>query len=278
MSYKFPEVPILLYPSLVEQVGVEAAVLMSLYQQQWQRIQSLSSGNTSSELVLSRSQWISICRFWEEDTLAQLTSELVEHGLLDATYARDGRVSIRCIESADQADNSYMQEPAEELVEMVSRLPVIEDIPEAPAQPEQAKQVLPAETYDTPYYPDTEVNTYPVSNSGPAPTFGGSIGWARKAHQLRTGQSDELQAKFRQEEQLRQQLQPMELGWQPSQIFMHFYPGIIFLFSLHIVVWMNLCSTGWIRIVKKPTGIRSFSVGSKGNGFANRPMKAANNG
>jgi len=224
MSYKFPEAPILLYPSLAEQVGVEAAVLMSLYQQQWQRIQSLSSGNASSELVLSRSQWLSICRFWEEDILAQLTSELVEHGLLDATYARDGRVSIRCIESAEQVEHAPMQEPAEELVEMVSRLPVIEAVPEMPAQAEPAKQTLPAETCDTPYYPDAEVNTDPVINPGPAPTFGGSIGWARKAHQLRTGQSDELQAKFRQEEQLRQQLKPMELGWQPSQNFYALLP------------------------------------------------------
>ncbi len=227
MSYKFPETPILLYPSLAEIVGVEAAALMSLYQQHWQRMQSISGTKHTSELILSRSQWLSLCRFWDEDTAAQLTSVLVEHGLVDATYAPDGRVSIRCI--GDDVAEEAVAEPEEELVEVVRRLPVVETVEEVPEyQASQASTPVPtpAETsaYDTPYYPDTGETPDKVSNPGPAPTFGGSIGWARKAQQLQSGQGDELQAKFRQQEQLRKQLQPMELGWQPSQNFYALLP------------------------------------------------------
>lgn len=227
MSYKFPESPILLYPSLAERVGVEAAVLMSLYQQQWQRMQSLSGTNPTSELILSRSQWLSLAKFWDEDTLAQLTSVLVQHGLVDATYAPDGRVSIRCLDAEAETGTAIQPEveEAEELVEIVRRLPVVETVEEVPSHLDShSGQPVESEPYDTPYYPDTSVNTEPVSNPGPAPTFGGSIGWARKAQQLRAGHSDELQAKFRQQEQLRKQLQPMELGWQPSQNFYALLP------------------------------------------------------
>ncbi|MGH1461512.1 MAG: DnaT-like ssDNA-binding domain-containing protein [Neptuniibacter sp.] len=245
MSYQFPEAPILLYPSLAEKVGVEAAVLMSLYQQQWQRMRALTGASASSELFMSRSQWLSLSTFWDEEILAQLTNILVEHGLIDATYAPDGRVSIRCIES----DGENLEGLQTEEIEIVSRLPVVDEvevvevsvISEAPAQPvsEHTGQEHGLLQDDTPYYPDSEpsisqnhstqrdstlIDSTQSPRLGPAPTFGGSIGWARKAQQMSSGHDDELQAKFHQEEQLRKQLQPMALGWQPSQNFYALLP------------------------------------------------------
>lgn len=224
MSFEFPETPILLYPSLAELVGVEAAVLMSLYQQQKERLDSLSGTKTRFQLILSREQWLNLARFWDEDALALHTNTLVEHRLIEATYAPDGRVTIQWVD--DKAPEPYA--PMEEQVEVVSRLPVVESVPTSqdPYEVYAAEQTTASE--DTPYYPDSKLTdqstqTY-ASNPGPAPTFGGSIGWARKAQQVRDGQSDELQAKFFQQEQLRKQLHSMELGWQPSQNFYALLP------------------------------------------------------
>jgi len=223
MSFKFPESPILLYPSLAESVGVEAAVLMSLYQQQWQRIQSLPGTNPASELLLSRTQWLSLCRFWDEEGLARLTNILVEQRLIEATHSPDGRVSIRCIEANEFTNTEPVEDISEELVEMVCRLPVVDA--KAPAlSSQQASKSETTESHDTPYYPDAEISTSGVSKPGPAPTFGGSIGWARKGQQVESGQPDELQARFRQEEQLRRQLHSMNLDWQPSQNFYQLLP------------------------------------------------------
>ncbi len=232
MSYHFPETPILLYPSLAETVGVEAAVLMTLYQQQAQRLEALSTSGSKPELILSAQQWLQLGRFWDEENLAQLTNTLVEAGFIDATFAHDGRVRIRFSESgrADTEVFEQVEEVVEEPeIEMVSRLPVVEAVP--PAPPVEAYSSEPYTAQDTPYYPDTPNQPVPPPsreqrqpNPGPAPTFGGSIGWARKAQQIRSGQGDELQAKFFQQEQLKKQLQAMDLGWQPSQNFYALLP------------------------------------------------------
>lgn len=265
MSFQFPEAPLLLYPSLIEQVGAEAAVLLTLYQQQLERIKPLSQA-AGPELVLARQQWLALGRFWSEEHLAQLTSQLVESGLIDARFMPDGRVSIcrvnAVVSTEYEADTQWQKTAASideyvqpegvlgDEVEVVSRLPVIEDIPPAPplqsyqeqnnyqehspasasapyAEQRQERRQAQSDTLDTPYYPDNEQLSEPRAvpvNPGPAPTFGGSIGWARKAQDMREGRQDELQAKFFQQEQLKRQLQSMELGWQPSQNFYALLP------------------------------------------------------
>ncbi|PIE25116.1 MAG: hypothetical protein CSA60_02080 [Neptuniibacter caesariensis] len=214
MNYQFPETPILLYPSLAKALGVEAAVLMTLYHQQFERMQG---GNP--ELVFSREQWLALGQFWEEEQLAQLTSQLVAMGYIDAAFAYDGRVQIQLL-AQDQEPPPEGAVSAE--VEIVSRLPVVEAVP-APAQsePDYASANYP-EAQDTPYYPDESAQQKTpetVANPGPAPTFGGSIGWARKGRQ-----GDELQALFQQHEQRNKQLHGMELGWQPSANFYALLP------------------------------------------------------
>jgi len=230
MNYTFPEAPILLYPSLINELGVEAAVLFTIYHQ---HLRSVAADTQVDEMILSHSQWLALAPFWNEESLAQLTSYLVSEAYIDASFANDGRVRIR-LGSVDSQEN----EPETSEVEMVSRLPVVEDIP-APTPVETASYAEPEymesryaaddfpEAQDTPYYPDAapeeaNVNTTTYqnrpgidmqnSNPGPAPTFGGSIGWAKKVRQ-----GDELQALFQQHEQRNKQLHGMELGWQPSQ-------------------------------------------------------------
>ncbi|WP_286237360.1 DnaT-like ssDNA-binding domain-containing protein [Neptuniibacter halophilus] len=220
MSYTFPETPVLLYPSMARELGVEAAVLLSLYHQQAERLPGFPA--EEPELIFSHAQWLTLGQFWEEEQLAQLTNVLVEAGIIEAAFMHDGRVQIRFV-----ADGAVTEAEPETELEMVSRLPVVEAVPSAPpppppvAEPATYTQEAYPELQDTPYYPDT-APVQPAQSAprpGPAPTFGGSIGWAR-----RTRQGDELQALFRQHEQRNKQMHPMELGWQPSENFYALLP------------------------------------------------------
>ncbi len=232
MSYLLPESPILLFPSLAKEVGLEAAVLCALYQQQ------LPGNDLAAELQLSHSQWLALGQFWDEEQLAQLTSILVTYGILEASFASDGSVVIAFNPKSEEFESEALViEPEEELEEepeQVSRLPVMEALPEqTPEQLYQQSQY--PELQDTPYYPDAgqsvpaasmppqqpvhQPAATPTPNPGPAPTFGGSIGWARKARQ-----GDELHALFQQHEQRNKQLKPMALGWQPSENFFAILP------------------------------------------------------
>lgn len=252
MSYVFSETPILLYPSLIKEVGVEAAVLLTLYHQRAERLQNVTE-NKAPELIFSREQWLALGEFWDEERLAQLTSELVSADIIDAAFANDGRVRIRFLITNENSAEAIDDAPEGD-VEIVSRLPVMETIPapveESPVEEEpteqrfsqsrfeeqshpQAQPAPPSypqdqhpDMIDTPYYPDQVPTGRPqnIPNPGPAPTFGGSIGWARKAQQVNNGRSDELQVCFNKQEQRKKQLQGMELNWQPSENFYALLP------------------------------------------------------
>ena len=211
MNYSFPETPIVLYPSLIHKVGVEAAVLLTIYQQ---RLQLENLNNATSEFILSRQQWLLLAPYWDEERLAQLTSLLVAEEYVDVAFSQDGRVRVTFLPVKEDGADSTSD------VEMVSRLPVVEERAIAPPQKftnedHYVESQSIESQQDTPYYPDAAVSTYQTTstpNAGPAPTFGGSIGWAKKVRQ-----GDELQPLFQQPEQRNKQLHGMELGWQPSE-------------------------------------------------------------
>lgn len=218
MSYSFPESPILLYPSLAKRLGVEAAVLLTLYHKRFERVAGFGS-DEQPELIFSKEQWLSLGQFWDEEQLAQLTNLLVGEGMIDAAFASDGRVRIIMLAPDSEGDDLPV---ADADVEIVARLPVVEVLPERVVPPSDVLNHTAPEVQDTPYYPDPPVSqpqsTY-NSNPGPAPTFGGSIGWAKKNRQ-----GDELQALFQQHEKRNKQLHAMELGWQPSENFFALLP------------------------------------------------------
>jgi len=186
MSFQFPEAPLLLYPSLIEALGVDGALLLTLYHQQAQGHQSWQ---------MEHAEWMQLARFWEEDRVAQLTSMLVEQGYIDAEFCSSGGICVSLMPA-----ETTSEPPVTEAPEVVSRLPVFE---RCPPSPEPAPE---------PVRPQRV-------GQGPAPTFGGSIGWARK-----TRQGDELHALFQQHETRNQQLHPMSLGWQPSDNFFALLP------------------------------------------------------
>lgn len=217
MSFDFPEIPIPLYPSLAEEVGVEGAVLLTLYYQQLQRLQGHSQKG-SAELILSREQWVALGRFWDEEQLAELTSVLVSQGYIDASFSHDGRVTVQWLGNTQKNQEALEVSQPQVSQPQVSSLPVMDDVP--PPPPEYGYY---PEEQDTPYYPDAPAPvSHPVENhpqSGPAPTFGGSIGWARKPRR-----GDELHTLFQQREAQNQQLHSMALGWQPSESFFALLP------------------------------------------------------
>lgn len=194
MSFQFPEAPLLLYPSLIEALGVDGALLLTLYHQQ-------ARGRHTWQM--DQSEWIELARFWEEDRVAQLTSMLVEQGYIDAEFCPAGGIRVSMLSAQDVAvDDDLTDQMVDEAPEVVSRLPVFERCPPAPEP-----------------VPEPQPARLNQSGQGPAPTFGGSIGWARK-----TRQGDELHALFQQHETRNQQLHPMSIGWQPSDNFFALLP------------------------------------------------------
>ncbi|WP_051560509.1 DnaT-like ssDNA-binding domain-containing protein [Marinobacterium jannaschii] len=105
-------------------------------------------------------------------------------------------------------------------VEPVDRLPVVEEPPQFMQPVHQVRQ---------PRYPDEMPAVPPpaeplVPGRGPAPTFGGSTGWARNRQANRARTSDELQEIFQQREVRNQQLHAIFVGWQPSESFFALLP------------------------------------------------------
>ncbi|TCK07370.1 DnaT-like ssDNA-binding domain-containing protein [Marinobacterium mangrovicola] len=202
MSFSFPEKPLLIYPSLARQVGVEPALLLGLYHEAIER-NGMTDERGRGELVLSRSQWLALADFWDEPQLRSLSEKLVEHGLIEISWGAAGNLRVRLgsAHSSAQADPRPQQQvprPAERQAvphTEVRHIPVVDEPPPAPRPARQ---------------------TNLARQKGPAPTFGGSIGWRRH--------KDELEEIFEQAEQRNQKLQAMFIGWQPSDLFHQMLP------------------------------------------------------
>lgn len=156
-----------------------------------------------------------------EVTSVQSTVTVVD---VDKTMDRDDELSVDEAESFVQSTDSVLPPLAaaasfeNESQGMTSAVA----FPSATIKPEaleaaspSAMQILPV--YDAPPAPAArslprmeQSNT--LKGRGPAPTFGGSIGWKKRS-------SDELQQVFAQQEELNKQLHSMTMNWLPSQMF-----------------------------------------------------------
>lgn len=92
------------------------------------------------------------------------------------------------------AANHHKEQQAE--LQRIARLPIVDAPPPYPRRP------LPSRNN--------------MRDRGPAPAFGGSIGWKR--------QKDELEQLFDRHEERNQQLHMMHLGWKPSDMFFSILP------------------------------------------------------
>jgi hypothetical protein len=193
MSDWLPEAPLLFYPSLAHRLGSDEALLLYIYTDHG-RLAGMRADDGCVECILPRSRWLQLASFWSEERLRAATESLARQGCLQVNFSRGGSVRLRLLPQPPAASpppaggGEHQPTPAD-----VQRLPVYDAPPPSPA-PRQSM----------------------MQRKGPAPTFGGSIGWRRH--------KDELQEIFEQAEERHQQLQPMALGWKPSDRFYALLP------------------------------------------------------
>lgn len=184
-----PEAPVPFYPSLARELGSDEALLLSIYAD-YARHAGMHGEDGSVECILPHSRWLQLADFWTEQRLRTVTDSLARQGCLRVSLNPGGSVRLCLLpRPARCRDEVRAPETAEPPAPPVRQLPI----------------------HDTPPPPRPPRGDSMIRQRGPAPTFGGSIGWRRH--------EDELQAIFKQAEQRNQQLQPMQLGWQPSDLF-----------------------------------------------------------
>ncbi len=195
-----PEAPVLFYPSLARELGSDEALLLTIYAD-YARHAGMHADDGSVECILPHSRWLKLADFWSEARLRTATESLASQGCLHASLNQGGSVRLRLLPRPDTA-------PATQPSPMQAAQPSPLERP----QPADMPPVQQLPVYDSPPPRPTRVQPQTMmQRKGPAPTFGGSIGWRRH--------KDELQAIFEQAEERNQQLQPMQLGWQPSDMF-----------------------------------------------------------
>ncbi len=251
MGFCFPERPVLFYPSLARTIGADEALLLALYHEQVQ-LRGAPDVEGYPSCILHRQDWLMLADFWDEERLAITTNSLVDQGYVQAAFGQSGAVRISVVDQAAPDMTPAMptprvepplQEPqlqASQLQEPPTQAPQTQSSqtqahaarpastphpatwpagdPYAPATPPARVQTLPV--VDQP--PARSVYQAPPQVRGPAPTFGGSIGWSKSRPQPGAGnvfasQLDEI-------EQKNQKLHSMFLGWRPSQILFEMLP------------------------------------------------------
>lgn len=214
MSYSYPEKPLLVYPSLACQLGVEPALLLGLYTE-IAHYDGIPSSQGEPEILLAHSRWQALAPFWDENRLRELTEVLVKARRIDVQWGNGSlRIRLKLLDDAvntgsqpqpqpqpQQAPEPEVSAEVEEPAEDIRHIPVVDAPPPRPRHEPQ---------------PQSRRDGNLVRQMGPAPTFGGSIGWRRN--------KDELQALFEQKEIQNQRLQPMQVGWQPSEMFYQLLP------------------------------------------------------
>ena len=187
MSDWLPEAPLLFYPSLAHRLGSDEALLLYIYTD-YARLAGMKADDGCVECIMPHSRWLQLASFWSEERLRTATESLEKQGCLQTNLGQGGSVRLRLLPQASVEVTSPARTEPPETTPPMQALPVYDTPPPRPAGRETMMQ-----------------------RKGPAPTFGGSIGWRRH--------KDELQAIFEQAEERNQQLQSMYLGWEPSDMF-----------------------------------------------------------
>ncbi|MFT5706291.1 MAG: hypothetical protein ACI9ES_000563 [Oceanospirillaceae bacterium] len=241
----FPEIPLLVYPSLARRYGVEEALLFYICKQLFNSHSILSANNdsdfyskgiasiVSKQVIIDLNNWVLVTQIWDKEKLEQLCNSLRRQNLM-AIVIQNNTVAITDMESSSN-DSSEITSVANSpsLNDSLAKNTERKNVNKSTQEPVNyltrdvaSTQILPV--YDVPPAPpvmplprrrESEVVAQPVINNttvlkgiGPAPSFGGSTGWKK-----RTG--DALHTLFDQQEVLNKQLQSMSMNWKPSAMF-----------------------------------------------------------
>ncbi len=204
MSKLFPEQPILFYPSLACRFGTEEAILLSVYYQ-YACHHGVINAQEQAQFILRRREWQALSPFFDEDKLAQLTSSLVDQGVLEALFQANGSIRVTLLDvgadfvvGVNVQSAEPMREPRAEVRLDPERLAGVRRSPEAASIRSSICMPEPTIAHAAPS----------MIVRGPAPSFGGSTGWAKP--------KDDLQLLFERQEQHHQQLKEITPNWQPQ--------------------------------------------------------------
>jgi len=227
MTNLLPEKPLLFYPSLARKLGSDEALLLFQLTEQ-ASIGGIQDKFSVTSMTLSQPQWRSLADFWDAQRQMNAANSLARQGVLEIQTGQAGTVTLRLkpvVEPAQTASESDIQPPVAPVApvmqtsrqeRMNDRLHPRENAVVATSS-DPALQTLPVFERPPPrQQPQAHSQTNLARQKGPAPTFGGSLGWRR--------QKDELQNIFEQHEERNQRLQSMHLGWQPSEAFHELLP------------------------------------------------------
>ncbi len=231
----FPENPVLFYPSLAKRFGAEEAILLSIY-----HLYAQSHGNITGEgasyFLCRRAEWLQLAEFWDESELSRITASLVEQGVIETLFNANGSVQVsfslhvpaelgkkaalRPAKAAPAARGSARAAVEKRLSRLANRprtpatgvprvVPVSRFSPAGTpsASLPVSKVQVSEEVVSAPGSRDRCVATT-LSQRGPAPSFGGSTGWARKP--------DDLQKLFAEQETQRRLLHEISPDWRPN--------------------------------------------------------------
>lgn len=198
MAFRFPEKPLLFYPSLARQIGTDEALLLGLYHEYLQQ-HGLPDKAGRLAAVIAHPEWLALADFWDEERLAMTTNSLVEQQMIHAAFGHGGAIRITDLNSEPVPVTAPIQQTAPVSVQ---ELPVVEQPPERSEIARRVHQAQPA-------------------TRGPAPTFGGSIGWSRQRQSPAQG---EFASRLNEIEEKNQKLHTMFLGWRPSQMLFDMLP------------------------------------------------------
>ena len=223
MSITIPEKPLFVYPSLARKLGVEAALLFYLCHEQL-AVAGIEDQSGRSA-VLSAQQWRLVTEFWSPEKADELIAVLLEHTAIHVIRSNSG--SVRIVDVSTQSTRAtppVIDVPAplpEVSMQAYSAVPSMpreypQNSPPNKQHESMLTSTLPVLETPPPYPRRPLPSRNTMRDRGPAPAFGGSIGWNR--------QKDELEQTFDRHEKRNQQLHVMHLSWTPSDMFFSILP------------------------------------------------------
>lgn len=247
----FPEVPLLVFPSLARRIGVEESVLYYICQQQLAH----SLEQNQQQISVPKAQWLQLTNLWDDHKLAFLVASLSAKGVLKIDTAQDQVVitkmnanpAVDTITTIDLVASIVDEAPLESdlnhsPVNVISRpLPPVVTTrfsqtnstqngnyaaPSISAEPQQdTTQVLPV--YDVPPAPPSRPlpvkraaaqpsvkpnNGEIIKGIGPAPSFGG--------YKRQSNAHDPFKQLLDDKEQQNKKLYAMTMDWKPSKLLL----------------------------------------------------------
>ena len=76
---RFPEVPLLVYPSLARRLGVEESILYYICEQ----LMSMQSPQINTQVSVSWPKWQMLSSIWDAQKLSSLIASLKSQGIID---------------------------------------------------------------------------------------------------------------------------------------------------------------------------------------------------